>query len=759
MKLHQTFIPFLIVLIILIITVSYADKIAEDIHNTPQVVQVLKAYVSDGSRDLYQYEEINDAMPVSNDAFKNDSLYQSGVTLYQKGNYADAEIYFTTLLSKYPLNPEILNYAGLIEMKNYNYLSAIRQFKQAVQKDSTYFPSYINLGIVYTKTGDYAQAKAAYEKAISSNKNNPKPYLNLGILHCKTEEWPKAASILSKGTELSSGKTKAKILSYLGLSRAFMGDTTAASENLNNAILLYPDYLFPRLHLANLSKNPQKRKEELNKLIRLNPDYAPAYYYLGMIYNDEKDLEKSERYFYEAIKLNPGDRDLAEILGSFYIENELIDKAEQYFTEMFQGDTLLPQNYFFKAKIASRKNELNEAIAFYNKAIQKANNNYPEAYLNKGILHKKQGDILNAIESYRKAATQKEDYYAAFYNLALAYEATKNIQKAIEHYEKALKIDSTSSKAFYNLGSLYLESKNYKKAERLYKKAISMDPDYTKAYYNLAVTYSQKGDGDQAIATYQTLLKKSPNFDKAWYNLAIAYNNSNNIRAAIEAYEKAIDIDPDYTAAWKNLGNIYAQNNEVDKAMEVYLQSIELDLSDPELRFNLAIQYGKKKAYKQGIFHLNKAIELKPDYLKAYEKLIEFYSEINQKEGLLAATEKKLRQFPDKEELYELGREWHRTDNYRKAITIYSLAIEQGKTNSWVYYWKGKAYQESGNIDQAIENYKKCLKKEPEHKFGNYRLCLIYKDRDRDKSLYSKYLNKIIKIDRQFAIEKKLIEQ
>ena len=156
----------------------------------------------------------------------------------------------------------------------------------------------------------------------------------------------------------------------------------------------------------------------------------------------------------------------------------------------------------------------------------------------------------------------------------------------------------------------------------------------------------------------------------------------------------------------------------------------------------------------EAISHLNKAVQLQPDYLKALEKL----QELAEKEGderLMLRTEEYQRDLDvDPELTYELGRKYHKINDYNAAIRCYDKADERGKKTHWVSYWRAKALEESGRENEAILGYRETLKRDKSHKYSIYRLSLLLqKQGNPEAEKWKKELNRLYP---EFAREKNL---
>lgn len=755
MSLKYSAIPFLILLVLLVATVVWSDDFAENLSEQARVVHIGGTRAELSEAELWQFEQELSAQGDQPEPIQ-DSVYMMAVRAYEQEAWSSSEMYFEAYANNNGYSPQLLNYLGLIDMKTGDFNEAVRHLQEAIRADSSFHSARINLALLYSKLENFQKADSIYRDLAKRAPFNARPKINHGIMLCRVGEWSAARDVLTSAVTTSSGRQKAKALTYRGMTQVNLSDTTAGRADFEAAILLAPDYILPRVYQALLAPTDEEKLDEITKVTRLRESYAPAHYYRGVILDRMGLKDDARRSFERALELNPGDSELSSLLGAFYINNDLISEAEQYFTLVYGQDSLAPQNYFFKAKIASRKDELQEAIGLYRKAISASGDNYAEAYHNLGILLKRDNRFAEAIDAYQEAIRLRPNYESAWYNLALTYRAQEKSQAAISAYEKALNINPQAVKSMYNLAAIYSEEKQEGKAADLWKRIIAIDPDYAKAWYNLGLYHQKNAQYGEAVAVYSNMLERFPSYSKAWYNKAIALKELNRIDEAVTAYEEALRFDVTYLPAWKNLGAIEAQRGNTARAIEVFTQAVELSPADAEMRFNLALQLKETKNFTEAAVQLNRAIQLRKEYVKAIDLLAEIAAETNDKRLETKTRDYRATIDNDPEIWYEFARDLHKAGQYDAAIERYTKAELAGKNDEWVAYWRGKAHEEAGREKEAISNYKEALKRKPDHKFSLYRLTLLLSDKSVAEA--RNYRNKLVQLYPDFAREKGIIQ-
>ena len=208
------------------------------------------------------------------------------------------------------------------------------------------------------------------------------------------------------------------------------------------------------------------------RAIRLNPNYAVAFYNRGIARQDKGDLDGALRDYNEAVRLRPTDSD-------FYINRGLVRQD---------------------------KGDIKGALEDFNEAIR-LNPADPEGYVNRANARSsKKSELKDAMRDYDEAIRLKPDYADAFYNRADARYEQGDLKGALKDYDEAIRLSPDYSEAFNNRGLVREEQGDVDGALQDYNLAISFNSEYTDPYYNRALIFQQKKDYVAAIADFQKYL-------------------------------------------------------------------------------------------------------------------------------------------------------------------------------------------------------------------------------------------------------------
>lgn len=277
---------------------------------------------------------------------------------------------------------------------NADYEGAKKVYEEIIQENPNFVKAYIDLGRVCVRLNDLMGAAEAFGKAIEKDPNN--------------EDYKKEFELLTRkyiqeGTQLMQRKSNA-----------------AALEKFKQAISLNPNDPLAYYFMAVVYLNERNSAEALaavNKSIELDPGYKKAFLVKGKVYASMNDVAGAINSFKEAIKLDPEYLDAWKNIGYVYY------KTRQY----------------------------DEAIPAYRKVI-KLDPNYASAYANIGAIYIEQKKFSDAVTNLCKAVELNPRDVNSMYRLAQSYNNVGKCDKAKETAQLALRLKANWAPVLIELG-------------------------------------------------------------------------------------------------------------------------------------------------------------------------------------------------------------------------------------------------------------------------------------------------------------------
>jgi protein O-GlcNAc transferase len=178
--------------------------------------------------------------------------------------------------------------------------------------------------------------------------------------------------------------------------------------------------------------------DNYKQAIKIKPDYADAYYNMGVVQKDKGDLAAAIHSYKQAIKINPSFANAYHDMGNALNANNEQDAAINSYKQAIRINPNLFKAYNNIGHILSAKGDQGAAIDSYKKAL-KIRPNYVYAYNNMGVSLADKGEIEASIECYKQALKIKPDYAEAYYNMGHALVVKGELEPGIKSLEMALK--------------------------------------------------------------------------------------------------------------------------------------------------------------------------------------------------------------------------------------------------------------------------------------------------------------------------------
>ena len=123
---------------------------------------------------------------------------------------------------------------------------------------------------------------------------------------------------------------------------------------------------------------------------------------------------------------------------------------------------------------------------------------------------KERGDLIGAVERYRKAIEIYPEYAMAYYNLGIAYLELRQYEKARDGFQEAARLRPRDPKAWLDLGVAWYGLGRLEEAKAAYERAAQVGPGYGAAWQNLAEVCYELGEKEEAARAYEQLLRLEP---------------------------------------------------------------------------------------------------------------------------------------------------------------------------------------------------------------------------------------------------------
>ncbi len=638
-----------------------------------------------------------------------DELFLVAQKAYEDGFYDVAMRYIEQFQQKYPASQKNIQAKLLLGQcyffKN-QYLKAFEIFQSLSQytefRDATLFW----LSETYFKGGDYKQAEKNYLQLINTYPNSsyaPQALYSLGWNYFEQTNYTQAKDTFAKLLSRFPTHTLSEEAAFkMGECSQNNGDHETAIRFFKDFITIYPN----------------------------STRTSGAFFFIAESYYSQENFLSAVSYYAQAADKasEPKIALLSKLgLGWSYLKLQKFDLAKKCFeeAEKIAQEKNIPSDDILigLATLYADAGDNQKAAEVYQQIITQFPQSLrlAEAYLGKANCDYAQANYVNAITNYQnliekfsKDSAQTQVIEKAYYGLAWTFLKSGKIDQAIQSFQDI--VDKSTSKiargsALTQIGDAYQEIDQLDKAVQIYDQILREYPDTIYAdyaQYKQGIALLKSNKIEAATLSFQSLqanFSKSKYLNEAKYYLALAHFKK-------EEWEQAIRIVTTYLNEPDDTKNFLAQANyllglanfnlkKYEQALGIF-QKLVKNFQEQTSLVQVAELYTAKS-----LFALGKTKEA-----------IEKFSAITK---LYPTTDFAL------EALLWLGDYYLDEGKYPLAIQFYNQLLNtfpNSDKSNLVNYELGQSYQATGQINEALNAYKRVSENTDKEIFAKAKLAI-----------------------------------
>jgi DnaJ family protein C protein 7 len=329
---------------------------------------------------------------------------------------------------------------------------------------------------------------------------------------------------------------------------------------------------------------------------------------------------------------------------------------------------------------AYKEGEYAEACELYTKAIFHNPGN-AGFYGNRSASLLMLEQYQKALEDAVKSISLDEGFLKGYLRAAKCHLMLGNPSLSIDYYHKVLERAPGNSQAKSEVNFLLETSKSVDDSLQR-AKAAAVKSDFRTAVYYLdrcleaaprclifqtlraeALALCQRYEDAHAVCN--DILRRDNNNPDALYAKAISYYYQDMQDKANSFFQRALRADPDHhksrlamkkskkLLAMKEMGNMAYRQGHMEEAYHLYSEALTVDplntLTNAKLHCNRALVGSKIDKLEESIEDCTKAVELDPNYVKAFQRRAKLCQEAGQHEEAVRDLEKVQRMEPSRE--------------------------------------------------------------------------------------------------------------
>ena len=236
--------------------------------------------------------------------------------------------------------------------------------------------------------------------------------------------------------------------------------------------------------IYSLLNNHKRAIDNFIRAIELNPKCNLNYISVSQSFNAIGENEKGISYLEKGVKIVGNDPLIFYNLGIIYQNNQNLDQAEINFHKAIKLKPYFPDALNNLGNVYYKKMDY-ERSAYYIKRSINQNNNSSMAFHNLANTQRSMGMYKEAIIFYKNALEIKPEQIESMNALGLTYYDVFQNKSGIECFKSILEIDKKNYYAKRNLAIGYVKTGYFKKAIKLFKETLEKLPNCIISINNL----------------------------------------------------------------------------------------------------------------------------------------------------------------------------------------------------------------------------------------------------------------------------------
>ena len=363
-----------------------------------------------------------------------------------------------------------------------------------------------------------------------------------------------------------------------------------------------------------------KAEKSLKKVNLIDPKFAAAHRYLGVVYMDRNQPKAALSQYAYALDLDPSYFAALRGLVRMYRQDgnpkrsqELAERALAARPHDLEVRTIL-------GELQWEAGQLEEAQSNLEKVVEVQQRNVA-ARRTLALIYAAKGETANLAAELERVQELAPDDVDVRLDLGSAYQRMGVFDRAIVAYEEVIKKQPKNAQAYKLLGDCYRGRKDYEKAIAAYQKMLRLQPEDPRPYFLLGAAYVDGGYDTKAENVFGEALQFRRYTGEAWTNLgAIAYRKGDLARATWYL-TRAVTRVPNRPKAHYNYALVLAAKKERDRALDELRIAGELDDADAEPRYLAGVILLRLGRLEEARTRFEEALKRNPNHADAKHNL------------------------------------------------------------------------------------------------------------------------------------------
>lgn len=285
----------------------------------------------------------------------------------------------------------------------------------------------------------------------------------------------------------------------------------------------------------------------------------------------------------------------------------------------------------------------------------------------------------------------------------------------------------------------------HNQALKSFDKALRLAPNEPALWFNKGNLLSEMHRLKEALVCFEKTTTIVSNNPQVWFAKGITLERLQRYQDAIDCFDKVLAITPDNPEAWLRKGINFGSLKSYEKALSALDKALSIQPNHPEILFYKGIALRASGQDELAINVFKQAIRVKPDFAEAWCQLGMANMALYKFDTALTGYNKSLALNPDyREALLGKSTSLRRLEKLEDAEKSIQSAISKYPNDSDCYAESGVIQDAKGNYHEAVKNFQKSIRLNPENVLAQHALAMQtkYTEVDSNAAVLERLLQK-----------------
>lgn len=276
-------------------------------------------------------------------------------------------------------------------------------------------------------------------------------------------------------------------------------------------------------------------------------------------------------------------------------ESSSAEAAEKHATLAAKLDPVLPDVRMVLGELALRQGKTGEAVTEFRRFVEQQPDSADAALALASALAA-DGQYAGAEQQYLRAIALRPRYWAGYNRVGQFYARNGDLEQAIASFRKAAELTPDNARVQANLGAVLVQADQLDEALSILEKAVATMPT-SEVWSNLGTARYLLGNFDDAAGAFERATQLTPADPLLWANLgdALRWSSSRRgdaasaFRSAITHGEAALHLNPNDALLSAVIAVCHAKSGGAEQARDYVRRAVSLAPDDPTVNYHAAV--------------------------------------------------------------------------------------------------------------------------------------------------------------------------